>query len=94
MQAADVVDKVSPHVKKAFALCVLGWEKLQPYKPKEWGCVDHASRPRIKARFIVQNLVLHLTRVAEQADPLWIDLDLFRREIFDHCCRLVQHNCT
>ena len=38
-QAADFVDKATPHVQKAFALCALGWEKLQPYKPMEWGCV-------------------------------------------------------
>ena len=37
LQAADVVDKVTPHVQKIWAWCQLGWEKLQPYKPKEWG---------------------------------------------------------
>jgi len=36
-KAADFVDLVTPHAKKAANACKLGWEKLQPYKPKEWG---------------------------------------------------------
>ena len=55
LQAADVVDKATPYVKKGWAACQLGWEKLQPYKPKEWGyifpqtCEEHMIRSNLYA---------------------------------------------
>ena len=31
------MDKISPYVQRAWAAGLVAWDKLQPYKPKEWG---------------------------------------------------------